>query len=179
VTHPRNPLKQARSVKEGRRPAGDSLLLFPQGSILGIELAFQPGAFALGRRLGRPILLVVPSGSHRVWEHPFSPTLRWDQRVAVTVLPPVPAREAVARRLEIEATMRRIALANLDAPPRLFDPARDGYWDGYRYDVAPTLPTLARAIAAHRHAVRIPGPTRLVATERLWPRDPTRRTLPP
>jgi hypothetical protein len=58
--------------------------------------------------------------------------------------------------------MRRIALANLDAPPRLFDPARDGY----RYDVAPTLPTLARAIAAHRHAVRIPGPTRLVATER-------------
>ena len=75
LLRPERPLQSARTLHREARAAiedGDSILLFPQGSILGIELAFQPGAFHLARRLGRPLLPVVVTGGHRVWEHPFT-----------------------------------------------------------------------------------------------------------
>ncbi|MXX18327.1 MAG: 1-acyl-sn-glycerol-3-phosphate acyltransferase [Dehalococcoidia bacterium] len=152
LVSPERPLQGARTLHREARGAieeGDSILLFPQGSILGIELAFQPGAFHLARRLGRPLLPVVVTGGHRVWEHPFTPTLRANQTMSLAVLPPVPPEEAVAREPAIEREMKRVALAS-KTPPRHFDPGRDGYWDGYRYEIDPAFPDLARRVASHR-----------------------------
>ena len=155
LIRPERPIAGARALRRdalAALEAGDSLLLFPQGSILGIELAFQPGVFQLARRLGRPLLPVVVTGGHRVWEHPFSATLRFGQSMSVVVLPPIPAHEAVARRVAIEREMKQLALAS-PTPPRRFDPDRDGYWDDYRYEVDPAFPDLARRIAEHRRAI--------------------------
>ena len=154
LIRPERPVPAARALHRGARAAieaGDSLLLFPQGSILGIELAFQRGAFNLARRLGRPLLPIVVTGGHRVWEHPFTPTLRTNQSMSVAVLPPIPADEAVPQRAAIERRMKRLALASA-TPPRHFDPDRDGYWDDYRYEIDPAFPDLARRIAGHRRS---------------------------
>lgn len=68
---------------------GESIVIFAQGSVLGIEVDLHPGAVRLAQRLGVPILPVVISGTHRVWEHPYSPLLRFGQRVSVQVLEPI------------------------------------------------------------------------------------------
>ncbi len=149
---PERPIETTRTLRREAGvavEAGDSILLFPQGSILGIELAFQPGAFNLAARLGRPLLPVVVTGGHRVWEHPFTPTLRTHQSMTVCVLPPVPPGEAVTRRDEIERCMKQVALAAA-TPPRRFDPLRDGFWDDYRYEIDPAFPDVARQVAEHR-----------------------------
>ena len=155
LIRPERPLTAARTLHRGARAAieaGDSVLLFPQGSILGIELAFQPGAFRLASRLGRPLLPIVVTGGHRVWEHPFTPTLRANQSMSVAVLPPVPPDEAVPRRAHIERCMKELALASA-TPPRHFDPGRDGYWDGYRYEIDASYADLAQRVASHRRGV--------------------------
>lgn len=141
-----------RALLEGAADAfsrGESVVVFPQGSILGIEVAFRPGAFRLAARARRPLLPVVLTGGHRVWEHPFSPTLRFGTRVRVEVLDPVPAEEAGAAPETLERSMKRRALA-ADPPPRRFDPSRDGWWDGYAYEIDPAFPELARALVEHR-----------------------------
>ena len=46
--------------------AGDSLVVFPQGSLLGVEIAFQPGAWRLAQMLALPVLPVAISGTHQV-----------------------------------------------------------------------------------------------------------------
>ena len=130
--------------------AGESVLVFPQGTILGLEIAFQHGAFRLAERSGRPLLPVVLSGSHRVWAHPFGRRLRYGERVSVRVLPPLPAHALRACAPALEREMRAHALDGAMAPPRRFDPDRDGYWDGYRYAIAPEYPALAAQVAAHR-----------------------------
>ena len=156
---PERPMDAMRTLFRNARAAfedGDSILIFPQGSILGVELAFQAGAFCLANRLGRPVLPVVVTGGHRVWEHPFSPTLRLNQKLSVRVLAPVAPEEAVSRRGEIERHMKQVALSSA-TPPRRFDPGRDGYWDGYRYEIDPAFPELARRVAGHRAS---PSPDR-------------------
>ncbi len=144
-------LRAGRAVLE----AGESLVVFPQGSILGVEIAFQPGAFRLAERLGYPLLPVVLTGSHRVWAWPFSSRLRYGQRVSLRVLPPVPAREVRARGVEavrraLQAEMKRHALAGGMSPPRRFVPEVDGYWEGYAYEIDPMFPELARKVQRHR-----------------------------
>lgn len=130
---------------------GDSLVVFAQGSILGVEVAFQRGAFRLARSLGRPVLPVVISGSHLVWEHPYGTTVRLDQRISVRVLPPVaPDRLDEATTRGLERTMKSIALDVSTAPARHFDPEADGWWDGYRYEIDPDYPELAERLARHR-----------------------------
>lgn len=129
---------------------GESLVVFPQGSILGVETAFRRGGFRMAERFGRPVLPVVLTGTHLVWEHPYSPVLRYDQRVSVRVLAPVAPGEAAARSREIERTMKRVALGPDVAPARRFVPRRDGWWDGYDYDIDPDFPELARSVQIHR-----------------------------
>ena len=149
---PERPAPTLRSLLRGARAAiesGESILLFPQGTILGIEVAFQPGAFHLAERLGLPVLPVVVTGGHRVWEHPFSPTLRTNQKMSLTVLPAVSPDEAVALSGATEKRMKEIALSNAISPRR-FEPSRDGYWDDYRYEIDLQFPTLAQRIATHR-----------------------------
>ncbi len=144
-------LKHCREIVEG----GESLVVFPQGSILGVEVAFTRGAFVLADRLIRPVLPVVITGTHRVWEHPYSPTLRYHQKVNMEVLPPIAAGEGIASMREVEREMKTIALANTNAPVRRFDPDRDGYWDGYSYEIDPRFPELAAQIKAHRSTGRL------------------------
>ncbi len=138
--------------------AGESLAVFPQGTLLGIETRFAPGAFRLAERLGRPVLPVVLTGTHRVWEHPFGPRLRFGQEAAMRVLAPVSIAELRASghsavRDRVEREMKAAALDGTGPPPRRFDPRRDGFWDGYRYEIDAAFPDLARQVAEHRAAI--------------------------
>ena len=116
------------------QPQGRSVVIFPQGSVLGIETAFQPGACFVAEKLEMPVLPVVIAGSHRVWERPFSPLVRRHQPVYMEVLPP----RHIAGKDEyraLERKMKSIALDNSLAGPRHYVPARDGDWAGYRFDI--------------------------------------------
>lgn len=128
---------------------GESLVLFPQGSILGVEAGFHRGVFDLAARLNRPLLPVVVCGTHQVWEHPYRRDMRFDRSVHVEVLEPLPGREAVARARSLEREMKRIALSEPRFPVRRFDPDRDGWWDDYPYEIDPDFPELAERVAAH------------------------------
>ncbi len=143
-----------RMIAEAERTfaRGESLVLFPQGTILGIESAFTSSAFRLADRLGLPVLPVVITGTHRVWEHPFSDRLRFGCRVSMLVLAPLEPGEAMARRTELEKLMKDLALSPDTAPPRHFEPDQDGWWDGYRYEIDPRFGELARRVAEHRAA---------------------------
>ncbi len=135
---------------------GESPVVFPQGSVLGIEVAFHPGAFRLAERFELPVLPVVLTGGARVWDYPFSTTLRFGGTVRLEVLSPVAPTEAVASAGVIERRMKEVALA-ADPGPRRFDPERDGWWDGYRYEIDPRFPDVAEAVAQHRNATIAPG----------------------
>lgn len=145
--------RQAPAVLE----SGESLTIFPQGSILGLEIDFRTGLFALAETLGRPILPVALTGSHRVWEHPYSPRLSYGQRISLRVLPPMYPTELRAlgvqgARLEVQRRLKAQALRPEMAPARRYVPVRDGYWDGYAFEIDPAFPELAAEIARHRAA---------------------------
>ncbi len=132
---------------------GEALVVFPQGSVLGIEVAFWRGAFHMAERLDAWVLPVVITGSHRVWEYPYSPLVRFGQRVSVRVLPAVPPREAIERAGTLETEMKQIALSDATEPARRFRPEVDGYWDDYPYVIDPAFPELAAGVAAHRESL--------------------------
>lgn len=151
-------LPARRLVREAARvvAGGESIAVFPQGSVLGIEVGFRSGAVRLARALGVPILPVVISGTHRVWEHPFSPRVRFSQRVSLTVLDPLEVQgferaEVEQCNLRLEAAMKRVALGPGHAAPRRYDPERDGTWDAYDFVVDPAFRDIARALP---HRVR-------------------------
>lgn len=156
-----NPEAQMGGFRELLRAAdrtlrsGESLGVFPQGTVVGIESDFQRGVFEVAKRLGVSILPVALSGSHRVWEHPFSPTLRYGQRVTLQVLAPIhpevfETESADAVRVRVRRAMKAAALLPGAASARHFDPDRDGYWDGYRLDIDPDFSAVAQQIARHR-----------------------------
>lgn len=144
-----------RRAGPGIVAGGESVVVFPQGSILGIEVACRGGVVAVARALDRPILPIAVTGGHRVWEHPFSPRLRRGERMSVRVLPPISA--AAVREGEPDeirrAVERRLTAAALDGvmvPPRRFVPVRDGFWPGYAYEIGEAFPALAAEVAAWR-----------------------------
>jgi 1-acyl-sn-glycerol-3-phosphate acyltransferase len=135
--------------------AGEHVVIFPQGTLLGIETAFQAGAFRLARWLRLPVLPIVLTGTHRIWEHPFSGRLRYRQPVAMVVLAPVSADEVASRsaaqlRLELQRRMKLVALSGQLPPPRRYVPGRDGYWDGFAFDIDPEFPVVYQDVDAHR-----------------------------
>jgi len=132
----------------------ESYVVFPQGSILGIETAFHQGAFHLSARTGHPLLPVVLTGGATVWEHPYSPNLNFGQTIRLEVLEPVFATEVLHCAREIEVEMKEKALQAIPGP-RHFDPDRDGWWDGYRYEIDPDYPELAMRVAAHRNTMQL------------------------
>ncbi|HEV2127457.1 MAG TPA: lysophospholipid acyltransferase family protein [Thermomicrobiales bacterium] len=147
----RSTVRAAQAVTE----RGESVVICPQGTVLGIETDFQPGAFAVARALGRPILPVAVTGTHRVWEFPFSPRLRRGVRVGLQVLPPIAAEEVCTTerdtlRLRVQHRVKSAALDRTMPSPRHYVPERDGYWDGYAFDIDPAYPELAANVAAHR-----------------------------
>lgn len=148
---PEAPVQAYRRLLEaapGVFAAGRSLVVFPQGSVLGIETVFQSGAFRLAQRHDRPLLPVVITGTHRVWEHPFTPRLRFGCDVRLEVLPPVLGEDAVARMGSLQREMKAMAMAGAPAPRR-YVPERDGLWEGYRFDIDPDFDpehSLARSV---------------------------------
>lgn len=148
------PERGVSAYRELRRRSGDvlaseSLVVFPQGTILGIESAFTGGAFHLARVLDRPLLPVVITGTHSIWEHPYSPVVRYGRPVRLQVLAAVSPEQAVAEKRDIERRMKRLALA-ATPQPRRYEPERDGWWDGYRYEIDPDFPELAARVDRHR-----------------------------
>lgn len=133
--------------------AGRSVVIFPQGSVLGIETAFQQGACAVAERLRLEVLPVVITGSHRVWEYPFSPVVRRQVPVHMAILPPRPIVDSGDFR-ELEREMKHHALRNTGAPVRRYVPKRDGYWDGDRFDIDPDFHAVHAQVAKHRSASR-------------------------
>lgn len=128
---------------------GRSVVVFPQGSLLGIEIGFQQGAWVAATQLGIPVLPVAIWGTHAVWDHPFSPLVALGKAVRLHVLP--------ARRIEdeeqfrrLEREMKQVALAAGPVAPRRYQPQRDGFWDGYRFDIDPAFERLAAEVAHHR-----------------------------
>jgi 1-acyl-sn-glycerol-3-phosphate acyltransferase len=143
-------LRQAKPIFD----RGESLVVFPQGSICGLEIDFQPGAFRLAKHYGLPILPVVLSGSHSIWDFPFNPFLHGRGRVCMEILEPIPASQVSADpeavRVGLKRRMKARALEADFAPPRRYDPDRDGYWDGYLLEIDPDFEELYAKIAAHR-----------------------------
>lgn len=141
-----------RLLAEGKKSldAGEAVVVFPQGSILGIEVAFWEGAFRFAERLDAHVLPVAVTGTHRVWEYPYSPTVRFNQTVSVRVLPAVPPTEVLTRATAIEQDLKDIALSADTAAPRRFRPEVDGFWDGYRYEIDPRFEELRSLIASRR-----------------------------
>ena len=149
---PRSAYRTLRRAAPAVRDSGDSLVIFPQGSLLGIETAFTGGAFAIAAATGQPILPVVISGTHKVWEHPFSPTVRFGRRVALRVLPPVPASLSPTQQRELERRMKQVALTS-EVTPRRYVALRDGFWDGYRFEIDADFPAVRDMVEAHRSTV--------------------------
>ncbi len=130
---------------------GESLVVFPQGTILGIETAFQRGAFRLAEHLGMPVLPVILTGSAGVWDFPFSTSLHVGRTIRLEVLPPVPTDMTVATSASLEWEMKERALT-VTPGPRRFLPERDGWWDGYRYEIDDRFTELRHAVDEHRSA---------------------------
>lgn len=154
VIEPERAVSAYREILRRSRSAlgTDSVTLFPQGTILGIESAFTAGAFHLARALDRPLLPIVITGTHRIWEHPYSPVVRFGQPVYLHVLPAIAPDRAVTDRWDIERRMKQLALA-ATPPPRRYEPDRDGWWDGYRFEIDPDFPDLAARVDQHRGLV--------------------------
>ena len=153
TTLPRSSFRRMLTGGAEALDRGETVVVFPQGSILGIEVAFMRGAFRLAERLDAWVLPVVITGSHQVWEYPYSPLVRFGQRMSMRVLPAVPPDEAVLAAPDLEKTMKTLALAEGMAPARRFQPEIDGYWDGYHYEIDPAFPELAAQVADHRRKV--------------------------
>ena len=142
---PRAALRSILRAAPAKIAAGESLVVFPQGSLLGVEVAFQMGAFQLAARLDTPVLPIVLTGSHRVWDYPFSRELRAGQRIFLEVMDTVGPADAMGRMRELEREMKKRALARRDAPVRRYVPARDGNWPGYRFVIDSDYPEVALA----------------------------------
>ena len=138
--------------------AGEHFVVFPQGTVLGIESAFRAGAFRLAQSLRAPLLPVVLTGTHRIWEHPFSARLRYGMRVGMQILPSVEVADVVSRtpaslRESVEVEMKRAALGGALPAPRRYVPERDGYWDGYAFEVDDAFPQVRQQLARHRQSI--------------------------
>jgi 1-acyl-sn-glycerol-3-phosphate acyltransferase len=154
VIDPEAPMAAYRRLLAGARRVfaeGDSLVVFAQGTILGIESAFSAGAFRVAEREDRPLLPVVLAGSNRVWEHPFSPLIRFGQTIRMDVRAPIRPENANRAFKTLPERMQAAALDGSPSPRR-FVPERDGWWDGYRYDIDPSFADLADRVARHRTA---------------------------
>lgn len=130
----------------------ESLVVFPQGTILGLETAFEGGAFRAAQRLGIPILPVVLTGASSVWDYPFDTSLHFGRTVRLEVLESVPPHLAVAQASDLEGKMKELAL-KATPPPRRYVPERDGWWDDYRFEIDSRFPELKEQVEQHRDSI--------------------------
>ena len=158
VSRTNGPQAYRTLLRAGKAAAarGESLVVFPQGTVLGIETAFTGGAFRAAQHLDMPILPIVLTGSSTVWDHPFSTEIHFGRTIHMEVLAPVHPDAATSTARELETDMKDRAL-NASPGPRRYDPERDGWWDGYRFEIDPSFPDLKDRVERHRastHVVR-------------------------
>ena len=132
---------------------GESLVVFPQGTVLGIETKFTGGAFRAAQHLSMPILPVILTGASSVWDYPFSTQLDFGRSIHMEVLAPVPALRAVALANQVDSEMKDRALAATPGPRR-YVPERDGWWEDYRFEIDPRFPELKEHVDQHREEAR-------------------------
>ena len=152
VVDPESPLASYRRLLAAAPEVlagGESVVVFAQGTILGIESAFSPGAFRVAERSEHPVLPIVLSGAHRVWDHPFSPRVRFGQKIRLEVMPPISPESATSSMAGLQVRMKQQALASSPGPRR-WVPERDGWWDEYRYEIDPAYAELLRRVESHR-----------------------------
>lgn len=133
---------------------GRSVAIFPQGSVLGIETAFRSGLLSLAEQLDLPVLPVALWGTAAAWQHPFSPSVRRGVDVRMEVLEPRRLGSAEELRA-LEREMKQLALADSRVMPRRYLPERDGFWDGFKFEIDSDFADVAAAVAAHRESARI------------------------
>lgn len=123
---------------------GESVVVFPQGSVLGIEVAFERGAEGLAAHSRVPILPIVLTGSHASWDHPFDTCVHFGQSITMEILSPRSSIDG------LEAEMRALAMDGTRAAPRRFEPETDGWWDDYDFSIAAEFAELHAAIEERR-----------------------------
>ena len=133
---------------------GRSVAIFPQGSVLGIETAFRSGLLSLAQQLDLPVLPVALWGAAAAWQYPFSPSVRRGVDVRMEVLEPRRLGSAEELRV-VEREMKQLALADSRVVPRRYVPERDGFWDGFKFEVDSDFAEVAAAVAAHRESAAI------------------------
>ena len=74
-------------------------------------------------------------------------------RASGVALESVNVAEAARRGRSIEQQMKEVALQAGMAPVRRFVPERDGWWDGYAFEIDPDYPDLAEAIETRRRGL--------------------------
>ena len=137
----------AQVVAQGR-----SVATFPQGSVLGIETAFQPGPSIVARQLELPVLPVAIWGSAAAWQHPFSSNVTCGIRVRLEIMEPR-FLESPAQYRSLEQDLKTIALDDPETTPRRYVPSRDGFWDGFNFAVDPSFGEVAAEVDLHRSAI--------------------------
>lgn len=156
VSRTNGPQAYRTLLRAGKTAAarGESLVVFPQGTVLGIETAFTGGAFRAAQHLDMPILPIVLTGSSGVWDYPFSTQIHFGRTVHMEILAPVPARNAVSMAHELETIMKDRAI-DASPGPRRYVPERDGWWDDYRFEIDPRFPDLKERVAQHRASLYV------------------------
>ena len=156
VSRTNGPQAYRALLREGKAAAArsESLVVFPQGSVLGIETEFSGGAFRAAKHLDMPILPVVLTGSSTVWDYPFSTDIHFGRTIRMEVLAAIPADHAVTIAEELETEMKNRAL-NASPGPRRYAPERDGWWDGYRFEIDPRFPELEQRVEQHRDGLKL------------------------
>jgi 1-acyl-sn-glycerol-3-phosphate acyltransferase len=152
---PEQPASSLRTLLRSTIKPDEHLVIFPQGSVLGLEIALKSGAFLAAQKLGRAIVPIALTGTHRIWEHPFSARLRIGERVSLRVLEPISAASVATTepRVLLAEVQRRLKIAALEptmVAPRRYIPSRDGYWLGYSFDVDDAFPALQRDLNLRR-----------------------------
>jgi 1-acyl-sn-glycerol-3-phosphate acyltransferase len=170
VSRTNGPQAYRTLLRAGKAAAarGESLVVFPQGTVLGIETAFTRGAFRAAQHLHLPILPVVLTGSSTVWDHPFSTQIHFGRTIRLEVLEPVPADHAVPMAEDIETEMKDRAL-DATPGPRRYVPERDGWWDDYRFEIDPRFPKLKQRVEQHRDGLKPPAANQEPYTVELTP----------
>ena len=155
VSRTNGPQAYRTLLREGNAAAarGESLVVFPQGTVLGIETKFTAGAFRAAQHLNLPVLPVILTGASTVWDYPFSTQLHFGRSIHMEVLDPVPAHRAVEVAEDIESEMKGRALAATPGPRR-YAPERDGWWDDYRFEIDPRFPDLKERVERHRESLK-------------------------
>ena len=131
---------------------GRSIATFPQGSVLGIETTFQPGPRIVAQHLELPVLPIAMWGSARAWDHPFSSRVTRGVKVRVDVLEPRMVSSPREYRA-LEQELKAVALADSEVVPRHYVPSRDGFWDGFNFDIDADFPEVAAEVTHHRGAL--------------------------